>query len=86
MTHERSAMEVVRNYILEECLAGEDPSKLTPATQLMSTGILDSVATLKLIVFLEEEFGVLVEPHEADEDHLNTLEAICGLIESKRRA
>lgn len=84
MAHESSAMDAVKSYILEEFLSGEDPSKLTPTTPLMSTGILDSIATLKLIMFLEEEFGVQVEPHEADEKHLNTLEAICGLIESKR--
>lgn len=84
MAHESSAMDAVKSYILEEFLSGEDPSKLTATTPLMSTGILDSVATLKLIMFLEEEFGIQVEPHETDEEHLNTLEAICGLIASKR--
>ena len=84
MAHESSAMDAVKNYILEEFLSGEDPSKLTATTPLMSTGILDSIATLKLIMFLELEFGVQIEAHEADEKHFNTLEAICSLIESKR--
>lgn len=84
MAHESSAMEIVKSYILEEFLPEEDPGNLTSATPLMSTGILDSIATLKLIMFLEEKFGVQVEAHEADEEHLNTLEAICRLIESKR--
>jgi len=77
-------MEAVKSYILEEFLQGEDASELTASTPLMSTGILDSIATLKLIMFLEDEFGVQIEAHEVGEEHLNTLDAICRLIESKR--
>jgi acyl carrier protein len=74
----------VKRFILDEFLPGEDPAQLTAVTPLMSSGILDSIATLKLIMFLEERFGVQLEAHEVDPDHLNTLEAICALVESKR--
>lgn len=84
MPHESPVMDAVRSYILEEFLSSEDATNLTPTTPLMTAGILDSIATLKLIMFLEERFGIQVEIHEADEKHLNTLEAICELIESKR--
>jgi acyl carrier protein len=77
-------MNTIKNYILEEFLPGEDPTKLTPTTPLMSSGILDSIATLKLITFLEQEFDIHVKAHEADEEHLNTLNAICELVDSKR--
>ena len=77
-------MNTIKNYILDEFLPGEDPTKLTPTTPLMSSGILDSIATLKLITFLEQEFDVHVKAHEADEEHLNTLNAICELVDSKR--
>jgi acyl carrier protein len=76
-------METVKSFILEEFLPGEDPSNLGPTTPLMSGGVLDSIATLKLIMFLEEEFHIHVEAHEANEDNLNTLEAICQLVKSK---
>ena len=82
MAHQ--AMEILKSYILEEFLTGEDPSKLTPTTPLMTSGVLDSIATLKLIMFLEEKFGVQVEAHEADQEHLNTIEAICNLIDAKK--
>ena len=84
MTHDSPVMNTIKNYILDEFLPGEDPTKLTPTTPLMSSGILDSIATLKLITFLEQEFDVHVKAHEADEEHLNTLNAICELIDSKR--
>jgi acyl carrier protein len=84
MTYETPAMRAIRDYILDEFLPGEDPSQLTPDTQLLSTGVLDSLATLKLVSFLEHEFKIQVKPHEADEAHLNTLRSICDLVETKR--
>lgn len=74
----------IKEFILKEFLEGEDPNELTSTTPLVSSGILDSLATLKLITFLEEEFGITVEPHEADEEHLETISVIAQLIESKR--
>jgi len=75
--------ETVKSFILEAFLPGEDPDELTPETQLVSSGILDSVATLRLVTFLEERFGIQVEAHEADEEHLNTLASIAELVASK---
>jgi acyl carrier protein len=77
-------ISTIKQYILDEFLPGEDPSKLTPTTPLMSTGILDSLATLKLITFLEKEYGIQIKPYEADEEHFNTLQAISELVASKR--
>jgi len=85
MAHEHPLNNTIKNFILAEFLPGEDPGKLTPTTPLMTTGILDSLATLKLITFLEKEFDVQIAAHEADEEHFNTLEAICGLVESKKK-
>jgi acyl carrier protein len=84
MTYESSVMRTVKDYILEEFLLGEEPSMLTPTTPLVSTGILDSLATLKLVAFLEQEFNIQIRAHEADEEHLNTLQTICALVDSKR--
>lgn len=83
-TNDNSVIGAVKDFILEEFLSGEEPSKLTPSTPLVSTGILDSLATLKLISFLEQQFNVHIKAHEADEEHLNTLQAICELVQSKR--
>lgn len=84
MERENPMMDTIKKFILDEFLPGEDPGLLTPTTPLMSAGILDSLATLKLIVFLEKEFNIQVEAYEADVEHLDTLDAICKLVESKR--
>lgn len=81
---ESTIIKSVKAFILKEFLPGEDPNELTETTELVSTGILDSLAILTLVSFLEEEFGIEVASHEADEEHLNTLEDIAKLIASKQ--
>jgi acyl carrier protein len=74
----------VKDYILEEFLPGERPEALTDSTALVTGGILDSLATLKLVAFLEEHYGISVEAHETDADHLDTLPTIAKLVLSKK--
>jgi len=74
----------VKTFILDQFLPGEDPNELTDDTPLMTTGILDSLATLKLVTFLEEKFDIAVEAHEADADNLNSLELITSLVARKK--
>lgn len=74
----------IKTFILNEYLPGEDPAALTDTTPLMTTGILDSIAVLKLVTFLEKEFGITIEPHEAVVDNLNTLSDMARLVMSKK--
>jgi len=76
----------IKDYIMREFLPGEDPGELTAATPLISGGILDSIAALKLVMFLEEEYGVTFEAHEVNRDNLDTLTSIVELLISKKPA
>jgi len=76
----------VKDFILREFLPGEDPSELKPDTPLITGGILDSIATLKLVGFLEEQFGINLAAHEASVDYLNTINEIDALVQKKRAA
>jgi acyl carrier protein len=78
--------KVVHGYILNEFLPGEDPGELTDRTALITGGILDSITTLKLVVFLEEHFGITVEAHEAGVEHLDSIGQIARLIAEKKQA
>jgi len=75
---------IIKEYILQEFLPGEDPSELTDSTPLITGGILDSIATVKLVMFLEERFNVTMQAHETDPDYLNTIDSIGKLIDSKK--
>ncbi|HET6598281.1 MAG TPA: acyl carrier protein [Anaerolineales bacterium] len=75
--------EVIRVYILEEFLPGENPAELTDSTPLITGGILDSLATIKLVAFLEERFHIQIQAHETMVDYLNTISDIAQLVSSK---
>ena len=76
----------VKSFILNEYLPGEDPAALTDTTPLMTTGILDSIAVLKVVNFLESEFSITIEPHEAVVENLNTVLDMAQLVSSKKAA
>jgi acyl carrier protein len=76
----------IRDYILREFLPGEDPDELKPTTALITGGILDSISTLKLVVFLEEHFGISIEAYEAGVEHLDSIDQISRLVATKNRA
>ncbi len=78
--------KVVQHFILREFLPGESPDELTAQTPLITGGILDSISTLKLVVFLEEHFGITVEAYEAGVEHLDTVQQIAELVTEKKAA
>jgi acyl carrier protein len=86
MTDQETIKATVKNFILNEFLPGEDPAALTETTALVTTGILDSIAVLKVVTFLENQFGITIEPHEAVVENLNTLSDITRLVMLKNTA
>jgi acyl carrier protein len=74
----------VKDFILREFLPEEDPGELQDSTPLITAGILDSIATLKLVAFLEERWEIQIAAHEATVQHLNTIADIANLVRSKR--
>jgi acyl carrier protein len=74
----------IRSYVLAEILPGEDPAQLTSTTPLVSSGLLDSIATLNFVSFLEKELDISIEAHEAGVDNFDTIERIIRLVQSKR--
>lgn len=73
----------VRKYILDKYLPGEDESNLTPDTELVRSGILDSLATLDLVAFLESRYQIEFEAHEVEPTKLATLSEIDLLVRQK---
>lgn len=78
-----SMAATVHDFILSEFLPGEDPSTLGFDTELITSGILDSLATLKLVAFLEERFGVAIAPHELTPENLDSITTMVAFLQGK---
>jgi len=76
----------IRHYILTEFLPGEKPSNLLDQTRLRTSGVLDSLATLKLVSFVEDRFGIEIEAHEASIENFDSIDNIVAFVGRKRAA
>lgn len=74
------------DYILETHLPGEDRDVLMSAEGLVSDGILDSMASLMLVSFVEEKFGVAIPAHQIDAENLDSLDRIAATVLSNAAA
>jgi acyl carrier protein len=54
-----------------------------PETDLLSAHGLDSLTSVQLTLYLEDEFGVLFEDDELSIENFATLESIVGLLDKK---
>jgi acyl carrier protein len=73
----------LKDLILSEFLPGEDPEQLTDTTPLITGGVIDSIAVLKLVSILEEQYRIEFAPHEVDAEHFDTIGKIADLIVAK---
>ncbi len=74
----------IKSYIQQEFLEEQDFHLLDDTTQLLTSGVLDSIATLQLVGHLEETFGVNLAAHEVNVRNFNSLATIAKLVESKQ--
>ena len=74
----------IRDFILTKYLPGESPENLRNDMPLRTSGVLDSLATLALIGFLEEQYGIEVQAHETDVDNFDRIEDMVAFVERKR--
>ena len=77
-----SNAEVIRNYIVENFLFGDD-SGLEDDTSFLEEGILDSTAALELVGFIEEKFSITVEDEEVVPDNLDSINNVVNFIKKK---
>ena len=75
---------VINDYISRELV--QDPAllPLTDETSLMDSGILDSLSLLRLVVFLEERFGITVGDADLLPDNFASVNAICAYLRARK--
>ena len=78
--------ETIREFVVGEFFAGREPPLLRSDTKLVSTGVVDSVGTMRLVLFLEERFGILIQAEDISTGGLDTLDAMTALVERRQAA
>lgn len=73
----------VREFILQEFLEGEDDSRLTDDTPLITGGVMDSIGTIRLVTHLEHEFQIALEQRDIVVQHFDTIDGITSLVQRR---
>lgn len=74
----------IKNYILSQLLDDQNIN-IDSNTPLISSGLIDSISTLKLVDHLEKTYEVEFQPHEVDRDNLDNIELMAHFIQSKKQ-
>jgi len=76
--------DTIRQFILVTYLQGESPENLRDDTPLRTSGILDSLATLTLFSFLEQQFGIELDVYDTSIERFDRIEDIATSVARKR--
>jgi acyl carrier protein len=77
------AINKLESFIRDEIMRGKRDTSINPDESLIQSGLLDSLALLQLVGFIEEEFDVTVEDEEVVPDNFDSLTAINAFISRK---
>jgi acyl carrier protein len=74
----------LEQFIVNDLLIGRNQGEIGPETSLISSGIIDSLSLIRLINFIEDRFGLVVEDEEVVPDNFETINALGALISAKQ--
>ena len=74
---------VVNDYISREFVRDAALLPLTDDAPLLDSGILDSLSLLRLVVFLEERFGITMGDADLLPENFASVEAICCYLRTR---
>ncbi|HEY6495107.1 MAG TPA: acyl carrier protein [Trebonia sp.] len=74
---------VINDYISKELVQDASLLPLGNATSLLETGILDSLSLLRMVVFIQERFGIVVDDVDLVPENFDSVDAICAYLRSR---
>ena len=74
---------VINDYISREFIRDPALLPLADGTSLLDSGILDSLSLLRLVVFLEERFGITMGDADLLPDNFASVNAICAYLRAR---
>ncbi len=75
--------EVIEKFIVDEIMLADSGTKIDPDESLISNGVLDSLALLRLIAFIEEQFDMEVEDGDVVPDNFQSLNVMEKFLSDK---
>lgn len=75
--------EKVLGYVNENLLFMDEERSFTDTDDIFELGFVNSLFAMKLLMFIEQEFGIVVENDDMDLSNFNSISNIVQFIEGK---
>jgi acyl carrier protein len=75
--------ERVRDFLIDESSWQGDRSGLTSELPLIESGVVDSMTLLRMVAWLESEFGIEIVDTEVVPSNFGSIERIATLVDTK---
>lgn len=72
----------VQHWVVEHFPLAKERN-VGPTDSLLESGIVDSLGTLDIVLFMEEEFGLVVDDEDMVADHFESIQSISDYVGSK---
>ena len=73
----------VRQFVVDNFILDPSANPLGGDESLTTSGVLDSMGVLELIMFLEERFGIKVPDEDTLPANLDSIDRIVGYVEGR---
>jgi len=73
----------LRGYIFSELARDNHSGNLSDDDSLVENGVIDSVAIVQLLSFIEDNFAISIEDEELIPENFETINAMYSLIQQK---
>lgn len=74
---------VVNDFISKELVQDASLLPLDNATSLLDSGILDSLSLLRMVVFIQQRFGIAVDDVDLVPENFDSVNAICAYLRAR---
>ena len=75
--------EEIRGFLLEH-RAAEEVDEFSDKDSLLETGVIDSLAMIELIAFLEEKYGISIDEDDMIPENFDSIEAIVTYVNRRQ--
>jgi acyl carrier protein len=75
--------KIINDYVSQELVPDPALLPLADDTPLLDSGILDSLGLLRLVVFLEEQFGITMDDADLLPENFTSVNSICAYLRAR---
>lgn len=80
------ARDVIRAYVRENMVFGDESVDLSDGVSLFDEGVVDSTGVLELVMFIEQRFEITVATDELVPENFETIARLAQFVDQKRQA